>query len=77
MMDKKKIREFNEKPIEEIIEPLQKTHEIVKRLFYLKETGRWKEKPGYENKSFEEFLEGACGMELKDYEFLQWLYSKA
>jgi hypothetical protein len=67
-------KKFKGKTIDELAKPFQQMHELAMRLYYLKESGRWKECPDYNDKSFEQFVEGALKMNLKDYDYLVFLY---
>jgi hypothetical protein len=66
---------FKGKSMKDLIEPLRKMCELAGLFFFLEESGRWKEHPEYEHKTFEEFVIGAINMDLKDYDFVMWLFS--
>ena len=61
--------------IEEIVELLRKTADLAGLLIYMKESGRYKEHPGYENKTFESYVVEVRDMDLIDVETLMYFYS--
>jgi hypothetical protein len=67
-------KEYSAKSIKELVEPIQGTYGLACLLRYLRDTARYKEHEGYQDKTFEEFVVGALEMDLKDYDFLMWLY---
>lgn len=71
-MDLDRLKEDYGEDLDRIEDAIRKQKEIVERLYYLKKSGLYRKHSGYENKTFEAYLDEVLGMTLKEYEEMVW-----